>query len=53
MKEGSSKYVGVSFEESKNKWEAQIIIEGKQYSIGCYEIEVFAAVDYARAVLKL
>ncbi len=52
IKEGSSKYTGVTFNKAMNKWEAQIIIEGKQYSIGYYENEVFAAIDYARAVLK-
>ena len=50
--EGSSRYAGVSFNKAANKWKAEIIIEGKQYSIGYYENEVFAAIDYARAVLK-
>ena len=35
IKEGSSKYAGACFDKSSNKWEAQIMIEGRQYSIGC------------------
>ena len=52
IKEGASKYAGVTFHKQKKKWQAQIAIEGKQTSIGCYENEEEAAVDYARAVLK-
>ncbi len=52
IKEGSSKYTGVHFNEASNKWEAQIVIEGKQRHIGCYENEEEAAIDYARAVFK-
>eukprot|EP00984_Skeletonema_dohrnii_P025863 scaffold15073_cov110-Skeletonema_dohrnii-CCMP3373.AAC.1 len=52
IKEGASKYVGVSFNKSKNKWTAQITIEGKQRAIGSYENEEAAAIDYARAVFK-
>ena len=49
---GSSKYTGVSFHKSANKWEAGILIEGKKYRIGYYENEEEAAIDYARAVFK-
>eukprot|EP00985_Skeletonema_marinoi_P014470 scaffold7337_cov106-Skeletonema_marinoi.AAC.6 len=52
IKEGASKYAGVTFHKQKKKWQAQIAIEGKQTSIGCYENEEEADVDYARAVLK-
>jgi hypothetical protein len=52
IKEGTSKYTGVNFNKAMNKWEAQIIIEGKQYFIGYYENEVLAATDYARALFK-
>ena len=52
IKEGSSKYTGVSFAKSKNKWQAVIKIDGKQRHIGCYENEEEAAIDYARAVFK-
>ena len=49
---GSSKYQGVSFHKTTNKWHAMIGISGKQYSIGYYEYEEEAAVDYARAFWK-
>eukprot|EP00985_Skeletonema_marinoi_P003536 scaffold1520_cov212-Skeletonema_marinoi.AAC.1 len=49
---GSSKYKGVSLNKSKNKWQAQIKIDGKQHHIGCYANEEDAAVDYARAMFK-
>ncbi len=50
MKEGSSKYTGVSFH--RNKWVARIDMDGKFRIIGNYENEEEAAVDYARAVFK-
>eukprot|EP00986_Skeletonema_menzelii_P007147 scaffold2777_cov119-Skeletonema_menzelii.AAC.1 len=52
MKEGASKYTGVSFNKANNKWMTQIFIGGKLRYIGCYEKEEDAAVDYARAVFK-
>eukprot|EP00984_Skeletonema_dohrnii_P010303 scaffold3999_cov138-Skeletonema_dohrnii-CCMP3373.AAC.38 len=52
IKEGASKYTGVSFHKRSNKWQAKIQIENKTCFIGCYENEEEAAVDYARAVLK-
>eukprot|EP00985_Skeletonema_marinoi_P028808 scaffold26046_cov158-Skeletonema_marinoi.AAC.6 len=52
IKEGASKYTGVSFYKNQNKWLAQIVIEKKTCRIGCYENEEEAAVDYARAVFK-
>ena len=52
MKEGGSKYAGVTFHKAKNKWQAQIWIEGKSRLIGHYENEEEAAVDYARTVFK-
>ena len=51
-KKGASKYVGVNFNKQKNKWHAQITIEGKQRHIGYYNDEKDAAVDYARALFK-
>jgi hypothetical protein len=51
-KEGASKYTGVSFHKNRNKWHAQIMIEGKKRHIGYYDDEEEAAVDFARAVLK-
>jgi hypothetical protein len=51
-KDGASKYHGITHNKMKNKWRAQITIDGKQHSIGYYENEEEAAVDYARAVFK-
>ena len=52
IKEGSSKYAGVTFDKPRNKWKAVISIDGKQHYIGLYENEEEAANDYARAVFK-
>eukprot|EP00984_Skeletonema_dohrnii_P021387 scaffold10675_cov107-Skeletonema_dohrnii-CCMP3373.AAC.1 len=52
IKEGASKYMGVSFDKRTNKWQAQISIDGKLRFIGYYENEEEAAVDYARALFK-
>jgi len=51
-KNSSSKYEGVCFHKARNKWYAQIKIDEKLHSIGCYDNEEEAAVDYARAVFK-
>ena len=52
MKEGSSKYAGITFDKANKKWRAQIMIDGKNRHIGLYENEEEAAIDYARASLK-
>ena len=52
LEEGSSRYAGVSFNKVSNKWQAQIKIQGKKRSIGNYENEEEAAIDYARAAFK-
>ncbi|KAK1742667.1 hypothetical protein QTG54_006264 [Skeletonema marinoi] len=52
MKEGASKYAGVYFKKEIQKWQARILVDGKQRSIGYYESEEDAAVDYARAIFK-
>ena len=52
VKEGASKYAGISFHKTNNKWQAKINIDGKTRHIGYYENEDDAAVDYARAVFK-
>jgi len=49
MKDGASKYDGVTFDKVKNEWMAQISINRKNRVIGSYENEEEAAVDYARA----
>ncbi len=52
IKDGASEYTGVSFSKQTKKWQAQIMIDGKQHSIGYYDNEEEAAVDYARALFK-
>ncbi|KAK1742622.1 AP2/ERF family transcription factor [Skeletonema marinoi] len=52
IKEGASKYTGVSFNKQKKKWKAEITVKGKSRFIGSYDDEEEAAVDYARAVFK-
>ncbi|KAK1733370.1 hypothetical protein QTG54_015929 [Skeletonema marinoi] len=49
---GSSRYQGVFFNKSRDKWQAKIKIDGRLHYIGAYENEEEAAVDYARALLK-
>jgi hypothetical protein len=51
-KDGTSKYEGVSFNKAWNKWQAKISFDGKRYSVGYYDNEEKAAIDYARAVSK-
>ena len=51
-KPSSSKYVGVVFNQTTKKWQAQIYIDGKNHFIGRYGNEEDAAKDYARAVFK-
>ena len=52
IKDGASKYTGVTFHKQSNKWLAQIMIEKKLCCIGYYESEEEAAADYARALFK-
>jgi len=52
IKDGASKYLGVTFHKSLTKWQAKITIDGEQHGIGVYDNEEEAAIDYARAVFK-
>ena len=52
IKDGASKYMGVSFHKPRNKWRVSIMFEGKHRYVGSYESEEEAAVNYARAVFK-
>ena len=52
IKDGQSKYKGVTQHKTTKKWLVQITVDGKQHFIGCYTNEEEAAVDYARAALK-
>ncbi|KAK1742624.1 AP2/ERF family transcription factor, partial [Skeletonema marinoi] len=52
MREGASKYSGVTFIKETKKWHSRIVVDGKNQCIGYYDTEEEAAVDYARAVFK-
>jgi hypothetical protein len=39
VKEGTSKYKGVSYNKQSNKWHATITVKGKQRHIGYYDDE--------------
>ena len=52
VKDGQSKYKGVTQHKTTKKWLVQITVDGKQHFIGCYTNEEEAAIDYARAALK-
>ncbi|KAL7493606.1 hypothetical protein ACHAWT_003221 [Skeletonema menzelii] len=51
-KEGSSKFQGVTKDKPISEWHAQMRKNGKQHTIGTYDSEEEAAVDYARAADK-
>ena len=51
--EGSSKYIGATFDSSRNKWKAQIKFKGKLRHLGYYDNDYDAAIDYARALFKV
>ena len=51
-RKGPSKYKGAYFDNTKSRWIAIIVIDGKQRYIGSYENEEEAAIDHARAVFK-
>ena len=50
--ESSSKYVGVSWEKPRNKWRAQIFINGKHKHLGYFDTEEDAAIAYDQTVRK-
>ena len=52
LRRGLQSKKGVCYNKESNKWKAQISIDGKQRTIGYYNDEEEAAVDYARAVFK-
>jgi hypothetical protein len=45
----SSKYRGVSWYNSRNKWKAEIYYDGKRHRLGSFEDEEEAAKAYDRA----
>jgi len=50
---GSNKFKGVSWYKQTNKWQAQIMIEGKNVSLGYFDSEIEAAKKYDEAALRL
>lgn len=47
----TSIYKGVSFDKQKNKWQAQIQINNKHKSIGRYDTELTASIEYDKKAL--
>lgn len=45
----TSRYKGVSYQSERNKWVAQICINGRQTSLGRFDLEIDAAKAYNRA----
>lgn len=52
-KQGSSQYKGVSWQKSRQKWYAQIRINGRTKNLGRYEDERSAAAAYNNALSSL
>jgi hypothetical protein len=52
-RQGSSKYKGVSWTKSRQKWCAQIYRQGKLYWLGYYQSEKDCALAYNNAAVEL
>ena len=52
FKNTSSKYVGVCWNKSRNKWRAQIQVNGKLVHIGYFENEIDAAISHDKYVFR-
>jgi len=48
-----SKYRGVSWDKSLNKWRARIMVNGKRVSLGVYDDEEQAAYNYDYEAIKI
>jgi len=53
LRKTTSKYVGVSFDKSRNKWKASIYIKDKAKQIGRYNCELAASVAYQKELKKI
>jgi HNH endonuclease len=51
-KNKSSKYVGVSYEQSKQKWRASLHVDGKTTLIGRFDSEEESAIERDKYILK-
>lgn len=49
----SSKYTGVGWDKDRNKWKAQIRINGKSKNLGCYVNEIDASNAYQNALMNV
>jgi hypothetical protein len=49
-KNSTSKYPGVNWEKSKNKWKSRISLNGKKKHLGLFESELEAAQAYEQAL---
>lgn len=52
-KNGTSKYPGVCWEKSKNKWKSRISLKGKTKHLGYFECELAAAQAYQQQLNKI
>jgi len=50
---GRSRYKGVCWEKRRNKWRAEIMLEGRHIDIGCFADEVEAARAYDKKAKEL
>ena len=49
----TSKYIGVSWDKNKNKWQSQIKKEGKTIFLGRFNSELDASIAYQNALNKI
>lgn len=52
-KNAISKYKGVTFKKSKNRWEARIMLNGKNINIGTFKDEIECAKAYDKKAKEL